>query len=100
MRAADSSVDRATRDLAVILAVMHAIDMKTVDARSLDARLVPLDVADGSWRHSARELRAMLAQQSGDAARAKQLYTQLADDMDAPDGIRARAAEMLATLGG
>jgi hypothetical protein len=98
--AADSSVDRATRDLATILAVMHAIDLKSADAKSLDAKLTPLDVADGSWRHSARELRAMLAQQSGDAARAKQLYTQLADDVDAPEGIRARAAEMLATLGG
>jgi hypothetical protein len=98
--AADSSVDPATRDLATVLSVLHAIDLKGTDAKTLDAKLAPLDVADGAWRHSARELRAMLAQQSGDAARAKQLYTQLADDVDAPDGIRARAAEMLATLGG
>ena len=98
--AADTGLDRPTRDLATVLSVLHAIGLKTADAKALDARLAPLDVADGSWRHSARELRAMLAQQSGDPARAKQLYTQLADDVDAPDGIRARATEMLATLGG
>jgi hypothetical protein len=45
-------------------------------------------------------MKALLAQMAGDAARAKKLYAELADDVDAPPGIRARAAEMLAVLGG
>jgi len=97
--AADPAIDRPLRDLATVLSVLHALDMPRPDLPALDGRLAPLDVADAPWRHSARELRAMLAQKGGDTARAKQLYTQLSDDVDAPEGIRARAAEMLGTLG-
>lgn len=97
---ADTSAAQETRDLATILYVLHSIDTPRADRAALDTRLASLDTAEGPWRHSARELRALLAQKGGDVARAKALYTNLADDTQAPEGIRARAAEMLAALGG
>ncbi len=66
----------------------------------LDAKLAPLDTPTGPWRFSARELRALAALKTGDAKTAKDLYRQLADNADAPQSLRARAAEMLAVLGG
>jgi hypothetical protein len=98
--AADGSLSREMREMATILSVLHSLDMTQLDRAALDAKLAPLDSADNPWRYSARELRALLAQKAGDAARAKQLYAQLSDDTRAPEGIRARAAEMLAALGG
>jgi hypothetical protein len=97
---ADASAARETRDLATILFVLHSLDSPQADRAALDARLAALDTAEGSWRHSARELRALLAQKGGDVTRAKEFYTKLTDDTQAPEGIRARAAEMLAALGG
>ena len=98
--AADSSVDREVRDMATLLAVLRGMELPGADAGALAARIEPLDTPRGPWRHSAREMKALLAQMAGDAARAKKLYAELADDVDAPPGIRARAAEMLAVLGG
>ena len=98
--AADSGAPRETRDMATILSVLHALDSAQADRAALDAKLAPLDAPDSAWRYSAREMRALLAQKGGDAARAKQLYALLSDDIQAPEGIRARAAEMLAALGG
>ena len=46
-----------------------------------------------------RRLLALTALRANDPARARQLLTQLADDANAPQGTRARAAEMLAALG-
>lgn len=96
--AGDGSVDRAYRDLATLLAVLHGADRG--DPAALARRLEPLTAAANPWRHSALELTAILAERMGDKARAEQLYTQLADDATAPADIRARAAEMLAALKG
>jgi len=96
--AADSSVDRTYRDLAAYLAVLHNVD--TGDPAVLAKQLEPLTAASSPWRHSALELSALLAERAGDVARARQIYTQLADDATAPQGVRARAAEMLAALKG
>jgi len=96
--ASDSAVDRPYRDLAAYLAVLHGVD--TGDPAVLSKRLEPLTAASSPWRHSALELSALLAERAGDMARARQIYAQLADDATAPQGVRARAAEMLAALKG
>jgi hypothetical protein len=98
--AADTGVDPALRQAATILAALHGLDLPKTDGAALEARLAPLDAPNGPWRYSARELRALVALKSGDSKHAKDLYRQLADDVDAPQGLRARAAEMLAVLGG
>lgn len=92
----DTGADELFRDLAVILAALITAD--NADPRDLTARLAPLTVPGNPWRYSALEVTALLAQRQGDQARAKEIYQSLADDAKAPQGMRARAAEMLAVL--
>lgn len=92
----DSGTVKLFRELAVILLALITAD--NADPRELTARLQPLTARDNPWRHSALEVTALLAQRQGDRARAKEIYQRLADDAKAPQGLRARAAEMLATM--
>lgn len=94
----DGDVDPLFRDLATVLSVLHDIDRG--DAGQLSGRLTPLLQTSNPWRHSAKELTALLARKSGDMKRARALFRELTDDGSAPPGIRARAAEMSAILGG
>jgi hypothetical protein len=96
--AADSGVDAHLRDLAVILLALHTADTAAPDA--LAKRLEPLTAAGNPWRYTALEITAVLARRDGDIVRAEQILTGLADDLDAPQGLRQRATEMLAALKG
>ena len=96
--AADGSVDEHLRQLAVILLALHTADTAEPDA--LTERLEPLTAAGNPWRYTALEITAVLARRAGDTARAEQILTGLADDLDAPQGLRQRATEMLAALKG
>ncbi len=96
--AADGGVEQVWRDLGALYAVIHLMDTASVD--DLRARLDPLVGAEAPWRHSARELAAILAKRAGDLATARVGFTELADDPTAPPGLRARAAEVLAAMGG
>ena len=95
--AQDPGVDAVYRDLAVSLGAFH--EMNGPGAGDLSARLAPLTADGNPWRHSAKELTAMLATRAGDRTKARALFTALAADATAPQGIRARAGEMLAILG-
>lgn len=97
--ASDSSVTEPLREAAVVLSVMHAIDRSDADRAALAARLQPLVRDTGPWRHSALEMLGVLALQSGDSAKARTHFTRIADDIDAPNGIKARATEILAVIG-
>ncbi|MEE2761304.1 MAG: tetratricopeptide repeat protein [Pseudomonadota bacterium] len=94
----DTEVDTLFRGLATVLSVLH--DLDTGDAGQLTARLTPFLDTSNPWRHSAKELTALLARKSGDLKRARDIFRELTDDGSAPAGIRARAAEMSALLGG
>ncbi|HYF89854.1 tetratricopeptide repeat protein [Azospirillum sp.] len=95
--AGNGSVSAEYRDLATLMAVMQRTDGG--DPAQLTAKLQPL-TADGSpWRFTARELTAVLAVRAGDTEKARTLFKQLADDQQAPSGVRSRAAD-LATLYG
>ena len=96
--AADDGVDPLFRELALLLSVMHQMDGG--DAATLIERLTPLTAAGNPWRHSALEIDGILAFRSGDRGRAREVFTRLSDDATTPQGLRARAAEMLAILGG
>ena len=63
-------------------------------------RLQPLTEPGNPWRYSALEITAVLAHRSGDKAKAQEILTGLADDLDAPQALRQRATEMLAALKG
>jgi hypothetical protein len=92
--AQSSSLEPSYRDLATILSVMHLV--QTGDPGQLTSRLQPLTAESNPWRHSARELTALLAIRSGDKAAAGKLFAQLQSDPAAPSGVRSRATELAA----
>jgi hypothetical protein len=94
--AASPAAGPAFRGAATLLSVMHQGD--SGDPAELEARLEPLATGDSGFRPIALELTALLALRQGDRARAREIYTQLADDRTAPVGLRARASQMLAAL--
>jgi hypothetical protein len=85
------------RDLALLLSVLQEIDHG--DPKILTDRMAPLVASANPWRFIAKEFTAYLAQRMGENERAGQLFRELADDATAPQGIRARAAEMSSVLG-
>ena len=93
----DGSVDPIFRDLALLLATFLELDKANPD--DLIQRITHLTKASNPWRHSAKEIFALLNQRKGDKLKAGKIYQELADDVTAPPGIRSRAAEMNAILG-
>ncbi len=94
--AAESGLGEGFRGAATLLSVLHQID--TGDPGVLRGRLEPLAAAGAPFRATARELLALLALGEGDRAGARELYTKIADDREAPSGLRQRATQMLAAL--
>lgn len=94
--AADGGVDDVYRDMASLKSAY--LKLETGDIGSVEKSVAPLAVESGAWRHSAREILALLALKAGDNAKAMDLLRKVADDVAAPAGIRGRAAELLAAL--
>jgi hypothetical protein len=94
--AVTSGLDPAFRDLAVLLSVMHG--MTEADPQAIVERLAPMTAPGNPWRPTALELTAAARLKAGDKSAALALYQSLADDLAAPQGLRARAAEMAAAL--
>ncbi len=95
--AADSGTDKVYRDLATIKAAYLLLDGG--DLPQVEKAVEPLAVEASPWRHSAREILALAATKRGDTAHAAELFRKLAEDAAAPQGLRARAAEMLSVTG-
>lgn len=93
----DPSVDEIFRDLALVLSTMH--DLDSGDTTELTQRIQRLTAPSNPWRHTVRELAALIALRNGKRQEADQLFRELADDVTAPAGIRARAAELAASSG-
>lgn len=96
--AADASAPPLYREVATLLAVMHQIDQG--DPAALAQRLAPLAAPGAAFQFSAQELQAVLAVRRGDREGARTLLQALAGNEAAPQGVRRRAGEMLAALGG
>jgi hypothetical protein len=94
--AADGSVSQVYRDIATLLAARFRIDS---DPKAAIQRLAPLADAGNPWHPSALELTAIAELKEGDKKAARETYQKIADDLNAPQGSRARAAEMVAALG-
>jgi len=69
------------------------------NAQEMIAKLAPIAVPENAWYYSAREMIALLHVASGDVEAAKPLLTEIADDTQAPSGMRARASEILKAVG-
>ena len=94
----DTAVDPSLRNLALILLALNTADTAAPD--QLTQRLQPLTAATSPWRYSALELTAVLAKRAGNTAKAEEILTGLADDLNAPQALRQRATEMLHALKG
>ena len=62
------------------------------------ARVAPLTSATNPWHPTALELTALAQLKTGNKVEARAVYQRIADDLAAPQGLRARAAEMAAAL--
>jgi hypothetical protein len=94
----DNDVNVIYRDLAVVLGALQELESnKTGDA--LVARANELSKAESPWRHNAQEVQALSALGGGDTKAADEIFKQLADAAGAPQGVRARAREMLNITG-
>ena len=94
--AGDDDVSPVYRDLARLLAAMHLIDQG--DPAAVEAHLAPLLHGDNAWRHSAREIEAVLALKQGRRQDAVSGLRALVDDAETPTGVRGRATQLLAAL--
>lgn len=94
--AEDSGLGPGFQEAATLFSILHQID--SGNPAALRARLEPLAADGQSFRSTARELLALIALGEGDTAAARDLYTKISDDREAPAGLRQRATQMLAAL--
>lgn len=94
--AENDSIGPDLRQLAVLLSVMHALP--NGDPHKTVERLKPLTASGNPWRASALDLTAAAELKAGNRSGARDIYQKLADDLAAPQGLRARAAELAAAL--
>jgi hypothetical protein len=80
-------------DLANVIAAYKSIDSPR--AEEMVAKLEPLAGPDRPFRLSVRELQAMLALRKGDLKRARELWSEIAKDPQAPQAAAQRASAML-----
>lgn len=95
--AADTTIPRPYRDAATLLAVLNDLGSAT-DLSEYTTLLEPLMVDTSPWRFSALEITAVLAMQRKDVAAARTMLARLANDSQAPSGIRSRAGMLLQSL--
>jgi hypothetical protein len=94
----DADADPLLRDLANLLWAQH--ELGQVPDGAVAERLLPLTAADNPYHALARETQALMFLNEGNIAQAKTLFTQIAADPTAPDGVRTRADGLLVKLQG
>lgn len=95
----DESIDKIYRNLATLLGSLQELNTGAPNLEALEKKLQALTADDSRWRFSAREISGVIAKQTGDKDKARKLFSSLAEDRSAPQGVRARAQEMLSILG-
>lgn len=96
---ADNRVSGSIRELATILAGLHALRVSSIPADAVEARIGPLTAAGKPFRHIALEILALSAYRSGASEKALANYRSIVDDAGAPAGIRGRASRMVNIFG-
>jgi hypothetical protein len=94
----DTAVPQIYRDLAVLRRVI--LEGADVDVSARRAALDPLTAPGRPFRTLALEQLAYLAIEAGEPEAALKQLQVLATDQEAPTGLRQRAAQMIAALGG
>jgi hypothetical protein len=80
-------------DLAAVMAAMRSIDAGKAD--EMIAKLEPMAGEKRPYRTSVRELQAMSAARKGDLKRARELWTEIVKDPEAPQGAQQRAQALI-----
>lgn len=91
-----SGVETHYRDLALLKSAYLKVEAGQIE--TVEKAVTPLAAEASPWRHSAREVLALVALRRGDQAKALEWLRKVADDAAAPNAIRGRAAEMLAAV--
>ena len=94
--AADKAIDQTLRDYAELQAVAAQLDGG--EAAALRPRLEKLAAPNAPWAPLAEEFLALLDLKAGNVTAARERLDRLAQNEDAPAGVRTRAGEILATL--
>ncbi|HEY3920471.1 MAG TPA: tetratricopeptide repeat protein [Stellaceae bacterium] len=94
--AGDGTIDQDFRDVATMLGARYTLEKG--DPQTVIARLQPLTASTNAWHGLALELSAIAELKAGDTAKARAAFDALAKDPMAPQGVRERAAGMLAAL--
>jgi hypothetical protein len=94
--AANPAADGILKDFAKVQGA--ALRLDEAEPAEIARRLDKLDADTNPWRYSARELLALSAYRSGNAAESEKLFTQILSDLFAPAEMRRRAESMLALL--
>ena len=90
----DESIDKVYRELAVVLGALQELN-NTEHSNKLIERAKNLAKSEGVWRHNAREIEALAALANGKNTAANAIFKELSNTAGIPQGIRARAREML-----
>jgi hypothetical protein len=85
--AGDSSLDGTMQDLARLRAAMLRLQ---TDPPAADRELERIATPPNTWRHTAREMLGLAALKRGDSDAASRWFDLIAQDRDAPAGLRAR----------
>lgn len=96
--AEDTSVDSSLSAMALVLGAFQELD-SSAPRDDLVRRLGTISNDSSPWRHSAREILALIAVEEGRRLDAAKQLGALADDSSAPAGIRSRARNLAAQLG-
>ena len=96
--AADRRIDILYRELAMLLAAQHLIDIARPD--EVLERLSLLVNGVGPWRPLANELSGLAHIRAGRLDAAKRIFVDLYEDPGAPVNLKNRAHELLKSLGG
>jgi len=92
----NSDVDKIYRDLATLKAAMIAMDTASYD--EIKTRLAPLMINGNAWEYMAKELLASAALSAGKTEEAKNLLTEIEQDLEAPEDVKARAKEFKSVI--
>lgn len=96
--AADPSIGGLFQDVAKLRAALLLVD--TADPKTSRARFEPLAASTAPFRHTAREMLALLAMKADNVADANRWITTMLVDPATPADLRARAQGYLAILRG
>ena len=94
--AADNSAPAEIRSMARLRSALLLVDTSTV--ADLQQRIGDMAATGNPWRAVAREILGLAAWRAGDLSAARQYYTDIANDTDAPNEAHQRATLMLGLI--